>query len=180
MKEVELHKWPRWLPKRIREAARKGLFGGCCMKRLTNWELIQRSFGYDDRDFYPTIWDHWGRCGDRLVTEPYQKADDPKVIDLCQKYANKLGLQFTIGTESTWNPGSTIRIEFWPSDTFYINNDRLEHACCWNTAIVKKVAKGQGNYGRDDVLIAECHREYADCILAALNALETGSDSNHG
>jgi hypothetical protein len=65
-------------------------------------------------------------------------------------------------------------------DTFYIDNDRLEHACCWDMAIVKKVPKGQGNFGRDEVLVAECHREYADIILAALNALETGSDSNHG
>jgi len=52
---------------------------------------------------------------------------------------------------------------------FYIDNSNVEHGCCWDTAICRKVPKGDGNYGSDYELFVECSSENAEFILAALN-----------
>lgn len=52
---------------------------------------------------------------------------------------------------------------------FYIDNANIEHGCCWDTAICRKVPMGEGNYGLDYELFVECNSENAEFILAALN-----------
>jgi hypothetical protein len=48
-----------------------------------------------------------------------------------------------------------------------IDSDKIEHGCCWDTAIVATVPKGQGNYGEDWSRIAECNDDNARLIAAS-------------
>jgi len=57
----------------------------------------------------------------------------------------------------------------------YIDNTKVEHGCCWNTAICQKVEKGKGNYGEDWRLVAECNSETAEFIIKAINQMHNGA-----
>ena len=65
---------------------------------------------------WPSRWlDHFGtsKRGDRktFVSEPYGiSLSAMKSIEL---FAEKCGLEWNISSNSWWNPGETIRIEFW-------------------------------------------------------------------
>lgn len=55
---------------------------------------------------------------------------------------------------------------------FYIDPKRVEHHCCWNSAIVRKCKKGEGMYGLDIELVCECEAGLAERLCDALNAQE--------
>ena len=52
---------------------------------------------------------------------------------------------------------------------FYLDPKMREHGCCWDTAVVRKCRLGEGMYGKDVALIAECRDEDATFIIDALN-----------
>ena len=66
---------------------------------------------------------------------------------------------------------------------YYIDEDMVEHACCWGSAIVRKCEMGKGMYGLDVDLICECDKNQAQFICDALNSAldqldEVNSDLN--
>jgi|SRR5687768_3044654 len=60
-----------------------------------------------------------------------------------------------------------------------IDSDKIEHGCCWDTAIVATVPKGQGNYGEDWSRIAECNDDNARLIAEAPDLLATLMELGH-
>ena len=58
------------------------------------------------------------------------------------------------------------------TNPFYIDDASVEHACCWDTAVVQKCEPGKGMYGGDVALICECNEEQAQFICDALNAAQ--------
>lgn len=59
------------------------------------------------------------------------------------------------------------------SNPYYLDHRMVEHGCCRDMAIARKCEPGQGQYGEDVELVAECRAEDAPTILAALNAALT-------
>lgn len=60
---------------------------------------------------------------------------------------------------------------------YYVDTKGVEHECCWNSAIVRNCANGEGWYGGDYELVCECSLELAQTICDALNA-SLDSDSS--
>ncbi|KAA0970288.1 hypothetical protein FPY71_07110 [Aureimonas fodinaquatilis] len=52
-----------------------------------------------------------------------------------------------------------------------IIGEMVEHGCCWDAAISAKVPLGDGKYGGDKALIAECNIENSPLIAAAPDLL---------
>lgn len=52
---------------------------------------------------------------------------------------------------------------------FYIDTSYVEHGCCWDAAICKKVKDGEGSYLGDVGVVLECDKEDAQFICDALN-----------
>lgn len=55
---------------------------------------------------------------------------------------------------------------------FYIDPKKVEHGCCWTSAILRKCKPGEGQYGLGIELICECNEDLAGRICDALNAQE--------
>lgn len=83
-------------------------------------EVRKDSVGYNaiskfnihlDHTYYAI--DKYGR--EIVVTEPYDYIEKESIIDLID-FCNENNLEFTIGGDSTWNPGRCYRVTFYRSD----------------------------------------------------------------
>ncbi len=53
---------------------------------------------------------------------------------------------------------------------YYVDTTNVEHGCCHDATVCKKVKEGSGMYGEGYVIIAECRSiEDANLIVEALN-----------
>lgn len=52
---------------------------------------------------------------------------------------------------------------------YRIDNEYLEHSCCWDTAIIYDCKENKGIYGSNIELLCECDSKNAQFILNALN-----------
>ncbi len=109
---VKLNRYPGWYVPRIRQAIKDGRLPPICRhNRFTG--------GYHhhllNKAGLSTLFDHAGRCGDLLVTEPYDDPDSRLLKANVKRLASLLDLDFRIRRESNWLPGATCRIEFWPT-----------------------------------------------------------------
>lgn len=104
--KVTLNRWPSWLLKSIRAAIKDGRISAPSWPNESGWGLVQHVMGHG------LIWDHWGRCGELLVTEPYADANGSEVRRQCRQFTKLLGLSYTISSESYLGHPGTIRIEF--------------------------------------------------------------------
>jgi hypothetical protein len=110
---VRLYRYPVWLTGRIRSAISDGriYLPGWPNRTWSKCHLVHRIFCQTN-----VIWDHWGvpvGQPEILVSEPYRSIDDPELVEAVKKFSDQLQLRFSISKKSNWNPGQTIRIEFW-------------------------------------------------------------------
>lgn len=119
--EVELHKLPVFLSKRINAYRRKEELPparGCA------WIILDETFVYigkkADIDVSTcTLLDHWGqskggpyvccrKAGKCFVTEPYGvDSDKAHWLDVI---CDTLGLKWHVSSDTWWNPGGTLRV----------------------------------------------------------------------
>ncbi len=96
--EVQYYKVPRWLVKQIRLWCRQHRV------KVNRYDIIQT--------FAESVeWhiDHWGRCGEIFVNEPYERPGD---IEANHRVASILGIEFAQAPVSHHNPGNCRRFEF--------------------------------------------------------------------
>ena len=107
---VKLNKIPGWFRSQAYAAIRAGTLSIDRPGLLPTWQLFLKSPDAGGG----RLFDHWGTADGRLVTEPYQRADDPDFIRRVEAFARRLNLHYEIAAASTWNPPSTCRVTFWP------------------------------------------------------------------
>ena len=66
------------------------------------------------------------------------------------------------------------------SNKYRIDNNYVEHGCCWDSAIVVDCEKGEGMYGHNVALVCECDSDNANVICAALNETLREKENNNG
>lgn len=107
-----LDKYPKWLYAAAAKGWRAGTFPRI-QRGGDRWDVLNAI-----RKLAPRLVDHWGSDDGRLIFEPYRRADDPSLLAECHRVAEGLGLDFSISAErAEWNPGRTVRVEFWPHPT---------------------------------------------------------------
>lgn len=105
--QVDLHKVPRWLRRRIREKFPKIKTG-----------YIAAFVDFLRENKLPYYWlDHWGVSvvqGERIfVSEPYE---NPDKIEEFFSFAKMLDLEYNINPNSWHFPGRTLRLELYPPE----------------------------------------------------------------
>ena len=106
-----------------------------------------------------------------LITSP-AKETDPGLIPTYQIYVPEIGLiGFCNGPLSSIQEKSKTPL---PQGPYFIDVDRAEHRCCWNSAIVRQRTEQEKKEGQErPARILECRKENAKEIRDALNFYHT-------
>lgn len=103
--EVELHRVPNWLRRRMLKVY------GCRDGDTSGFGVLQNAVAVH---FGDNFWlDHWGTTdgGRVFASEPYQV--NAITVALLDSFAKRLEISWCIEANSWWNPGSTIRLSFF-------------------------------------------------------------------
>lgn len=63
------------------------------------------------------------------------------------------------------------------SDVYHVDNKRVEHSCCWESAIVQRVTDKAGDYRDGLRLVCECDPELAQPVCDFLNSRLNGTNA---